>query len=55
MCFTWCLIDKAWLFISSEMNGERLWKASAMGLGAKRHDLLPPSKTLNPGPGSPGE
>lgn len=26
MCFTWCLIDKAQLLISSEMNGERLGK-----------------------------
>lgn len=37
------------------MNGEHLRKASAMGLRAKRHDLLPPSETLNPGPGSPRE
>lgn len=31
MCFTWCLIDKAQLLISSEMNGERLGKPMLQG------------------------
>lgn len=31
MCFIWCLIDKAQLLISSEMNGEQLGKPTRQG------------------------
>lgn len=31
MCFIWCLIDKAQLLISSEMNGKQLGKPTRQG------------------------